>query len=121
MKIKVKDKVLVTNGKYKGKVSDVMRVFKKTNRITVEKVNIRTKHIKKTATQAGQKIKYEAPLDTSKVMLICPNCNKATRVTYTIPKKNASQRSGQAKKFRICSKCHESVEQSVSRSDKKKS
>ena len=112
MKIKVKDKVLVTAGKYKGKAGTVMRIYKKTNRITVEKVNVRTKHIKKTPTQAGQKIKYEAPFNVSKVILICPNCNKATRVSYSIPKKG--------KKFRICVKCKESVEQAISKTEKKK-
>ena len=90
MKVKVKDKVLVIAGKYKGKTGNVMRVFKKTNRVTVEKVNIRTKHIKKTATHAGQIVKYEAPFNVSNVMVICPNCNKATRVAYTIAKKKTS-------------------------------
>ncbi len=112
MKIKVKDKVLVKAGKYKGKVGTVMRTYKKTNRITVEKVNVRTRHIKKTTTQAGQKIKYEAPFNTSKVILVCPNCNKATRVGYSIPK--------EGKKFRICVRCGESVEQAVSKAEKKK-
>lgn len=112
MKIKANDKVLVTAGKYNGKTGKVMRVFKKTNRITVEKVNIRTRHIKKTSNQAGQRIKYEAPFDVSKIMLICPNCNKATRVGYSIPKTG--------KKFRVCLKCRESVEQAISKIDKKK-
>ncbi|MBU1017823.1 50S ribosomal protein L24 [Patescibacteria group bacterium] len=112
MKIKVKDKVLVIAGKYKGKTGSVMRVYKKTGRITVEKVNIRTRHIKKTTTHAGQKIKYEAPFDVSKVQLICPNCNKSTRVAYSIPK--------QGKKFRTCLKCNESVEQAVAKTEKKK-
>ena len=112
MKIKVKDKVLVKAGKYKGKIGTVMRTYKKTNRITVEKVNVRTRHIKKTTTQAGQKIKYEAPFNASKAILVCPNCNKSTRVGYSIPK--------EGKKFRICVKCGESVEQAVSKTEKKK-
>ena len=122
MKIKVNDKVLMTAGKYKGKAGKVMRVYKKTNRITVEKVNVRTRHIKKTATQAGQRIKYEAPFDASKVMLICPSCNKAVRIAYSIPKAGPSERrSGRAgKKFRVCVKCGESVEQAISKTEKKK-
>jgi len=122
MKIKVKDKVLVTSGKYKGKVGNVMRVYKKTNRITVEKVNIRTKHIKKTATRAGQIVKYEAPFDASNVMVICPNCNKATRIAYTIAQKKAStgKLAKDIKKYRVCKKCGESVEQAVSSTEKKK-
>lgn len=112
MKLKAKDKVLVTAGKYKGKTGTVMRVYKKTNRVTVEKVNIRTRHIRKTNTSAGQRIKYEAPFDAAKVMLICPSCNKAARIGYKIPKTG--------KKFRVCVKCGESVEQAVSRIEKKK-
>ena len=112
MKIKVKDKVLVTAGKYKGKTGAVMRVFKKTSRLTVEKVNIRTRHIKKTTTHAGQRLQYEAPFSVSNVMLICPSCNKATRVAYKIRDKG--------KKNRICKKCSESVEQAKSKVEKKK-
>jgi len=122
MKLKAKDKVLVTAGKYKGKVGIVMRIFKKTNRITVEKVNMRTKHIKKTTAKAGERIKFEAPFNTSKVMLICPNCNKPVRVGYSIPKTSPSESriAGGGKKFRICMKCHESVEQAISKIEKKK-
>ncbi len=112
MKIKVKDKVLVTAGKYKGKTGTVMRVFDKQGKVTVEKVNIRTRHIKKTATQAGQKLQYEAPFDVSNVMLVCPSCNKATRVAYNVPAKG--------KKQRVCRKCKESVEQAKSKVEKKK-
>lgn len=112
MKIKVKDKVLVTTGKYKGKTGTVMRVYEKTNRITVEKVNIRTRHIRKSATHAGQKLQYEAPFSISNVQLICPSCNKATRVAYKTPDKG--------KKYRVCRKCNESVEQAKSKVEKKK-
>lgn len=112
MKVKVNDKVLITTGKYKGKTGKVMRVYKKTEKITVEGVNVRTKHIKKTTTRAGQKIKYEAPFSVSNVMVICPNCEKTTRVAYKIP--------GKGKKFRVCKKCGESLEQAVSRIEKTK-
>ena len=112
MKVKVNDKVLITAGKYKGKTGLVLRTFEKTNRVTVEKVNMRTRHIKKTATQAGQMIKYEAPMDVSNVMVICPNCKKTTRVAYNIPEKG--------KKYRVCKKCNESIEQAVSKIEKKK-
>lgn len=112
MKIKVKDKVLVIAGKYKGKTGTVMRVLDKQNKVTVEKVNIRTRHIKKTATHAGQKLQYEAPFSLSNVQLICPSCNKVTRVAYKAPEKG--------KKYRVCKKCGESVEQAKSKVEKKK-
>jgi large subunit ribosomal protein L24 len=112
MKIKVKDKVLVIAGKYKGKTGQVMRVYVKTGRVTVEKINIRTKHIKKTATKAGQRIQFEAPFAISNVQLICPSCNKATRVGYSTPTKG--------KRYRVCKKCGESVEQAVAKTKTKK-
>lgn len=112
MKIKVKDKVLVTAGKYKGKTGAVMRVFKKTNKITVEKVNIRTRHIKKTASQAGQRLQYEAPFSASNVLVICPSCNKAARIAYKINDKGI--------KSRVCKRCNESVEQAKTKVAKKK-
>jgi len=112
MKVKVNDKVLITAGKYKGKTGKVMRVYKKTNRVTVEKINIRTKHIKKTASQAGQRVKFEAPFNVSNVEVICPSCNKTTRVAYSTPEKG--------KKYRVCKKCGESLEQSIAKVDKKK-
>ncbi len=111
MKLKVKDNVLVVAGKYKGKTGVIMRAFKKTNKVTVEKVNIRTRHIKKTATQAGQRLQYEAPFAASNVKLICPSCNKATRVGYAVPEKG--------KKYRSCKKCNQSVEQASSKVEKK--
>lgn len=119
MKIKVNDKVLVIAGKYKGKTGKVMRVYKKSNRVTVEHINIRTRHIKRTTTRAGERIKYEAPFDLSNVMLLCPSCSKPTRVGYAIPVKTKAAK--QAKKYRICKRCKESVEQAVAtRAPKKK-
>ena len=92
MKIKVNDTVLVIAGKYKGKKGNVMKVFKKLNKVVVEKVNIRTRHIKKTATQAGQRVQYEAPFDASNVMVICPKTKKPTRVGYKIDDKGKKYR-----------------------------
>ncbi len=92
MKIKANDKVLVISGKDKGKVSKVIRVIAKHNQIVVEKVNMRTKHIKKTTTAAGQKITFEAPMDVSNVMVMDPKENKPTRVGYRIMENGKKER-----------------------------
>lgn len=111
MKIKVDDNVLVTTGKYRNKTGKVLRVYKKTNQVVVEKINIRTKHIKKTATRAGERIQFEAPFNISNIKIICPHCSKTTRVGYIKPEN--------AKKQRICKKCKEVLDQEV-KSVKKK-
>ncbi len=102
MKLKVNDQVAVTTGKDKGKKGKIMRILRKANKIVVEKVNLRTKHIKKTSEKAGQKIQFEAPLDASNVMVICPNCKKLTRIEY--------KKLENGKKQRICKKCKETLD-----------
>jgi large subunit ribosomal protein L24 len=82
MKIKLNDQVQVITGKDKGKKGKVIKVLCKQNKVVVEKINIRTKHIKKTAERAGEKIQFEAPVDASNVMVVCPDSGKRTRVGY---------------------------------------
>lgn len=112
MKIHVDDNVLVLAGKYRKKTGKVLRVSEKNNKVVVEKINIRTKHIKKRTGEAGQKIHFEAPLDASNVMIICPSCSKTTRVTYIFLKTG--------KKQRVCKKCKQSLDKAVERKSTKK-
>jgi len=105
MKVKVNDTVRIETGKDKGKEGKVLRVMVKTKKIVVEKVNIRTKHIKKTTQKAGEIIKFEAPIDVSNIMVLCPNCKKPTRVGYKKLK--------DGKKERICKKCSEDLDKNV--------
>ena len=101
MKIKLNDNVAILAGKDKGKKGHVLKVLVKQQAVVVEKVNIRTKHIKKRENKPGEIIKFEAPIHVSNVMLICPRCSKAVRVGY---KKLENK-----KKQRICKKCKEAV------------
>lgn len=97
MKIHTNDNVLVTSGKDRGKTGKVLRVFPSKNKIIVEKTNIRTKHIKKSQNRPGERIQFEAPLAVANVMIICPACNKVTRVGMTVLENG--------KKQRTCKKC----------------
>ncbi|MDP2642865.1 MAG: 50S ribosomal protein L24 [Candidatus Peregrinibacteria bacterium] len=102
MKVKTNDQVVVIAGKDKGKKGKVLRVVSKDNRIVVEKVNMRTKHIKKTTQKAGEKIKFEASIDASNVMVICPSCEKTVRVGF--------KKLENGKKQRVCKKCKDSID-----------
>ena len=84
MKLKKNDKVLIISGKDKGKTGKIIRVIKKHNKIVVEKVAIRTKHIKKQQGQPGQIIRFEAPINASNAMIIDPQHNKPARISYKI-------------------------------------
>lgn len=92
MKIKVNDKVMVISGKDKGKISKVIRVMAKHGKVVVEKVNMRTKHIRKSQTRAGEKITFEAPMDASNVMIMDPKENKPTRVGYKVLENGKKER-----------------------------
>lgn len=102
MKIKLNDKVVVIAGKDKGKKGTVLRLLSKKNKVVAEKINMKVKHVKKTAQKAGEKIHFESPIDASNVMIICPGCDRPTRVAYKVL--------GDGKKQRICKKCKESLE-----------
>ena len=51
--IKTGDKVIVIAGKDKGRVGKVLRIFKKEDRVLVERVNMVKKHQRQTQTQQG--------------------------------------------------------------------
>ncbi|HMS60188.1 MAG TPA: 50S ribosomal protein L24 [Tepidiformaceae bacterium] len=82
-KIKRGDNVVVIAGKDKGKRGTVRHVNTKSDRVTVEGVNMIKKHQR--ARQQGQQsqiIEREAPLHVSNVMLIDPNNGQPTRVGF---------------------------------------
>lgn len=105
MKLKLNDTVQIIAGKDKGKKGKIIKINHKKNKITVEKVNIRTKHVKKTNEKRGEKIKYEAAIDSSNAMILCPHCNKRVRIAYKELKNG--------KKERICRKCKETLDKEV--------
>ena len=102
MKIKISDNVLLIVGKDRGKSGKVIRVDQKRKKIAVEKLNLITKHIKKTKTSKGDKVRYETFFDVSNAMILCPHCSKPARIEYKTEGKTKS---------RICKLCKESVDQ----------
>lgn len=97
LNIKTGDKVVVIAGKDKGKVSTVLASFPKENKVTVKGVNVVTKHKKpKSAQDKGGITKLEAKIDASNVQVVCPICNKATRVAHKVV---------DGKNVRICKHC----------------
>ena len=87
VKIRKGDTVEIISGRLadKGKRGEVINVLLNNRRVVVQGVNIRTKHQKQVQTQAGRnmnpgRIQFEAPIDISNVMLVCPKCGEPTRV-----------------------------------------
>jgi large subunit ribosomal protein L24 len=81
MKIKKGDNVKVIAGKDNGKEGKVLAVDIKNAKVTVEGVNMVTKHMKPSqANPNGGIVQKEAPIDISNVMLVFKG--KATRVGF---------------------------------------
>ena len=108
MKIKKNDKVKITAGKDEGKTGKVLQVFPSRERVSIEGLNLLIKHMRpRKQGEKGQRIEFPAPINISNLMLVCPNCGKATRVGY---KSIKSEKTGKKKKFRVCKKCNQVID-----------
>src|SRR5258708_18162642 len=90
------DPVIVVTGKDKGKQGEVLRTIPDKHKIVVKGVNILKRHTKAgprrggtTVAQAGV-VDFEAPIDYSNVMRVCPACGKPTRTTNTVLESSAT-------------------------------
>lgn len=86
MRIKSGDTVEVIAGNAKGARGKVNRVMPKEGRVVVSGVNMVTKHQKprpvgNSGRTQGGIIEFEAPIDVSNVMLVCPHTGEPTRVS----------------------------------------
>ena len=101
--VKTGDRVIVTAGKDKGKIGHIKKANPTDGKVIVEGANMITKAQKPNpmAGIQGGLIKLEAPLDSSKVMVVCPSCEKPTRIKHEV-KDN--------KKVRVCKKCGEQLD-----------
>ncbi len=97
MRIKKGDTVKVLSGNDKGKTGEVLEIIPKTQKIVVKGVNIRKKHVKpRKQGDEGGIISIECAIPSAKVNVVCPKCNKPTRIGYQIEEN---------KKVRVCKKC----------------
>ncbi|MDR0818333.1 MAG: 50S ribosomal protein L24 [Oscillospiraceae bacterium] len=102
MKLKKDDTVIVLSGKDKGKEGKILRAMPKTEKLIVEGVNVATKHQKpRRQGELGGKIQIETPIYACKVQLVCPKCNKPTRVAHKILDDGT--------KTRVCKHCAEVI------------
>jgi large subunit ribosomal protein L24 len=98
--IKKNDTVVVIAGVEKGKRGRVIGVDPRRDRIIVEGIKMIKKHMKPSSTyRQGGIIEKESSVHRSNLMLICPKCDKPTRIGHSILENN--------KKVRLCKKCRE--------------
>ena len=100
--VKKGDTVVVLSGKDKGKQGKIITAMPRAGKVVVEGVNKVKRHSKPSLkVPQGGIITKEMPLHACKVQLVCPACNKPTRIGHKdVNGKNA----------RVCKKCGEVIE-----------
>jgi len=108
MKIKKGDLVQILSGKDRGKQGKVLEARPKDGRVVIENLNIVKRHTKPRAIrdssrmggptmEPGGVIDKPAPIDVSNVMIVCPACDRPTRIGISI-----KDVKGQRVKVRVC-------------------
>lgn len=91
--VKTGDTVQIMSGRDRGNKGKVLAVSRDEQKVIIEGQNIITKHVKpRKQGQAGGLVKAEAPMYASKVMPVCPKCDKATRVGHAVDKDGVKRR-----------------------------
>jgi len=105
MKIRKGDTVKMLYGKDSGRQGAVVAVDSKSGKIVVEGLNVYKRNLKGDGrTRVSEIVNITKSVPVSKVMLVCPSCNKATRVGYKIEGD---------KKERVCKRCGKVIGQKV--------
>ncbi len=103
LKIKKSDKVIVISGKEKGKQGRILSIIPKKNRVIIERVNMIKRHMKPSRQYSqGGIIEKEGTLHISKIMLVCPRCQKPSRISNHIL--------DDGRKVRLCKRCKEVID-----------
>ena len=101
--IRKDDLVLVIAGRDRKKKGKVISVIPKDATVIVDKVNTVKKHQKpEQQDKSGGIIDKNIPIAVSKVQLICPSCDKQTRVGWKALEDGT--------KARVCKRCGEMID-----------
>ena len=101
MNIKKGDTVKILYGKERGRRGPVVAVDPKRERVIVEGLNLYKRHLKGDGrTRTSEIVTIEKPFPISKVMLVCPSCDKPTRVGIKQDGDN---------KVRVCKRCGKEI------------
>lgn len=103
LRVKKGDTVVVLTGKDRDKKGRVLAVIPKKERVIVEGVNIIKKHQRPSRKYPqGGIIEKEGSIHISNVMLVCPKCDKPTRIGARVLE--------DGRRVRVCKKCKEVID-----------
>lgn len=118
LRIRKGDTVQVITGKDRGKRGKVLEALPSTRRVIVENLNMAKDHrrprpLRERSRMGSPQVipggiyDIAAPVPISNVMLVCPVCDRPTRIGYEL-----REAKGETLKVRVCkrSDCHEVVD-----------
>ena len=84
--VRKNDQVEVLSGKDRGKRAKVLVMMPDRRRAIVERINMLKRHTRPNPQQniKGGVVEREGSLDLSNLMVVCPECNKKTRVRHKV-------------------------------------
>jgi len=100
MKLKIGDNIKVLSGKDKGRDGKIEKILLKKNRLIIPGINVYKKHLKGNQGVKAGIYDIPRPINPSKVIVVCPNCKKTTRIGF-LKEKNVF--------FRVCKKCDKKI------------
>ena len=104
-------------GAVKGKRGKVIKVDVENGKVMVQGLNLVKRHTRpKNAQTPGGIMEKPRMIDVSNVALVCPSCNKTTRVNH----KAVEEKDGKVKYVRCCHKCGAVIEIKAEKATKKK-
>jgi large subunit ribosomal protein L24 len=97
--VRKNDQVEVIGGKDRGKRGKVLRIIPSRERAIVERINMVKRHTRPNPQQniKGGIVEREGSMHVSNLMVVCPECDKKTRVRHKIL--------SDGRKVRVCSAC----------------
>jgi large subunit ribosomal protein L24 len=106
--IKKEDTVKVISGRDKGKTGRVLRVDRFSGKILVEHVMMAKRHTRPNPQKQikGGIAERESPISASNVLIVCPGCNKAVRISHHVD----HAAGGGARRTRVCRKCGQTLD-----------
>jgi large subunit ribosomal protein L24 len=106
--LKKEDTVKVISGRDSGKTGRVLSVDRTTGRVLVEHVMMVKRHTRPNPAKQikGGIAERESPIQASNVMIVCPGCNKAVRVSHHVDHLPG----GKTRRTRVCRKCGAAID-----------
>ncbi|MDR2172097.1 MAG: 50S ribosomal protein L24 [Planctomycetaceae bacterium] len=104
MRVNKNDLVVVLTGPSRGKRTRVLEVSHEEGKVKLEGVAVVKKHVRKSRRNPrGGQLTMEMAIPSSNIQVICPQCDKPTRVGVRYDEDGA--------KYRVCKKCNADISQ----------